>query len=187
VLYLEVVPAASTLEQIQPLVVSKPTPTTALTAPLLATEDPFVFIVPQATRALLVEYDELERALVSALQEQLAQAVAHGEGVLRDNDLPWALQAVEADTGECSPRRPAFPTGEGSTRELRDSIGVHASAHHAPPLLSPQARGCQGSFAIQLGRRMPTAACLRCERRWLMRKWPLMTPLMASGDATDGL
>jgi hypothetical protein len=109
VLYLEVVPAASTLEHIQPLVVSKPTPTTALTAPLLATEDPFVFIVPQATRALLVEYDELERALVSALQEQLAQAVAHGEGVLRDNDLPWALQAVEADTGEGSPRRPRLP------------------------------------------------------------------------------
>ena len=169
-LYLEVVPAASTLEHIQPLVVSKPTPTTALTAPLLATEDPFVFIVPQATRALLVEYDELERALVSALQEQLAQAVAHGEGVLRDNDLPWALQAVEADTGEGSPRRPAFPTGEGSTKELRDSIGVHASAHHGapPPSSSPQARGCQGSFAIQLGRRMPTAACPRCERRWLM-------------------
>ena len=141
VLYLEAVPAASTLEHIQPLVVSKPTPTTALTAPLLATEDPFVFIVPQATRALLVEYDELERALVSALQEQLAQAVAHGEGVLRDNDLPWALQAVEADTGECSPRRPAFPTGEGSTRELRDSIGVHASAHHGAPPPLPTGEG----------------------------------------------
>ena len=122
VLYLEVVPAASTLEPIQPLVVSKPTPTTALTAPLLATEDPFVFIVPQATRALLVEYDGLERALVSALQEQLAHAVTHGEGVLRDHDLPWALQAVEADTGE------------GLPRELVDSIGA-AHANGGVPAL----------------------------------------------------
>ena len=161
VLYLEVVPAASTLEQIQPLVVSKPTPTTALTAPLLATEDPFVFIVPQATRALLVEYDELERALVSALQEQLAQAVAHGEGVLRDNDLPWALQAVEADTGEGSPRRPAFPTGEGSTRELRDSIGVHASAHHGAPPSSPHRRGvAKGASRFNCG-----GACQRRRAR----------------------
>ena len=115
-------PAASTLEPIQPLVVSKPTPTTALTAPLLATEDPFVFIVPQATRALLVEYDGLERALVSALQEQLAQAVTRGESVLRDNDLPWALQAVEADTGE------------GLPRELIDSIGA-AHANGGVPAL----------------------------------------------------
>ena len=151
VLYLEVVPAASTLEQIQPLVVSKPTPTTALTAPLLATEDPFVFIVPQATRALLIEYDGLERALVSALQEQLAQAVAHGEGVLRDNDLPWALQAVEADTGECSPRRPAFPTGEGLPRELLDSIGVHARAHHGAPPPLPTGEGLPRELRDSIG------------------------------------
>ena len=39
-----------------------------------------------------------------------------------------------------APRLP--PTGEGLTRELRDSIDVHASAHHgAPPPPLPTGEG----------------------------------------------